>query len=48
MFDSQSELVKGFPVMGDSAIDMIDMDADGKIELVVKDDRNTVTLYRIE
>ena len=48
LFDSQSELVKGFPVMGDSAIDMIDMDADGKLELVVKDDRNTVTLYRIE
>ena len=48
LFDSQSELVKGFPVMGDSAIDMVDMDADGKLELVVKDDRNTVTLYRIE
>ena len=48
LFDSQSELVKGFPVMGDSAIDMVDMDADDKLELVVKDDRNTVTLYRIE
>ena len=48
LFDSQSELVKGFPVMGDSAIDMVDMDANDKLELVVKDDRNTVTLYRIE
>jgi hypothetical protein len=48
LFDSQAALVKGFPVMGDSAIDMIDMDNDAKLEIVVKDERNSLTLYRIE
>lgn len=48
LFDSQAALVKGFPVMGDSAIDMVDMDNDAKLEMVVKDERNSLTLYRIE
>jgi hypothetical protein len=34
--------------MGISAIDLIDMDNDKKVELVTADERNSLTVYRIE
>lgn len=48
IYNSQGELLKGFPVMGVSAIDLIDMDNDKKVELVTADERNSLTVYRIE
>lgn len=48
VYNSQGELLKGFPVMGISAIDLIDMDNDKKVELVTADERNSLTVYRIE
>lgn len=48
VYNSQAELWKGFPVMGVSAIDLIDMDNDKKVELVTADERNSLTVYRLE
>jgi hypothetical protein len=48
IYNSQGELLKGFPVMGISAIDLVDMDNDKKVELVTADERNSLTVYRIE
>ena len=48
VYNSQGELLKGFPVMGISAIDLIDLDNDKKVELVTADERNSLTVYRIE
>jgi hypothetical protein len=48
LYTSQGELVKGFPVMGISAIDLMDMDGDKKIEIVTADERNSLTVYRLE
>ncbi|MBL6611133.1 MAG: hypothetical protein ISP51_03665 [Flavobacteriaceae bacterium] len=48
VYNSQGELLKGFPVIGISAIDLIDMDNDKKVELVTADERNSLTVYRIE
>jgi len=47
LFDSQSKLLPNFPVYGNSVIDMVDMDGDKKLELVAKDQENSIIVYKI-
>lgn len=47
LLDSQSEPISGFPVYGNSAIDLADMDNDHKLELVAKDQENSIIVYRM-
>ena len=47
LYDSQAEPIPNFPVYGNSVIDMIDMDGDRKLELVAKDQENSIILYGI-
>lgn len=46
-FDSQAEAIPGFPIFGSSVIDMADIDNNGKPELVLKDQENSVRVYTI-
>ncbi|MEM9001798.1 MAG: ribonuclease HII [Bacteroidota bacterium] len=47
LFDSQAKYIANFPVFGSSTIDMIDMDGDQKLELVTKDQENSIIVYRL-
>ncbi len=47
LFDSQAEPIEGFPVYGASTIDMADMDNDNKPELVIKDQENSLLVYKV-
>ncbi len=47
LFDSQAEPIPNFPIYGVSAIDMADMDNDKRPELVIKDQENTVSVYKL-
>jgi hypothetical protein len=48
LYDSNAKLIPGFPVLGASGIDLVDMDGDKKVELVTKDEGNFLTVYRLE
>lgn len=48
LFDSQAEAIARFPVYGASSIDMADMDSDNKPELVLKDQDNSLVVYKIQ
>ena len=48
LYDSNVKLIPGFPVLGASGIDLVDMDGDKKVELVTKDEGNFLTVYRLE
>ncbi|WP_422348957.1 ribonuclease HII [Flagellimonas sp.] len=47
LFDSQAKSIPNFPVFGNSLIDMVDMDNDKRLELVAKDQENSIIVYRI-
>ncbi|MEL4307912.1 ribonuclease HII [Joostella sp. CR20] len=47
IFDSNAKLVKNFPVYGDSAIDLADIDNDKKLEIVTTGDENSILCYKI-
>lgn len=47
LFDSRNEPVSNFPVFGNSTIDLGDMDNDGHLELVTKDQDNSLIVYSI-
>ncbi|GGW47657.1 hypothetical protein [Arenibacter certesii] len=47
LFDSQAKPISDFPVPGSSLIDLSDMDNDHKLELVAKDQNNSIIVYRI-
>jgi len=47
LYDSQAKLIANFPVYGSSLIDMIDMDNDRKLELVTKDQENSLIVYKL-
>lgn len=47
LFDSQAEPIPGFPVFGSSLTDLTDMDNDRKLELVTKDQDNSLIVYKI-
>ena len=47
LFDSQSNLLPNFPVYGNSAIDLNNIDNDKKLEFVTKGESNSIILYQI-
>lgn len=47
LFDSQSKAIPGFPIFGISAVDIINMDTDKRPELVIKDQSNSLTVFKI-
>jgi hypothetical protein len=47
LFDSQGKPIPNFPVFGNSLIDLVDMDNDKKLELVAKDQENSLILYKM-
>ncbi|WP_222981459.1 ribonuclease HII [Flagellimonas meishanensis] len=47
LFDSQAEPIANFPVFGSSLIDLTDMDNDKKLELVAKDQDNSLIVYKM-
>lgn len=47
LFDSQAKPIPNFPVFGNSLIDMVDMDNDKKLELVAKDQENSIIVYKM-
>jgi len=47
LYDSQAQPIPNFPVYGNSLIDMVDMDDDGKLEIVAKDQDNSIIVYRL-
>ncbi|XCF07051.1 ribonuclease HII [Tamlana crocina] len=47
LFDSQSESIPNFPVYGNSAIELDNIDKDRNLEFVTKGESNSVLLYQI-
>ncbi|WP_318310264.1 ribonuclease HII [Flagellimonas crocea] len=47
LYDSQTEPIPNFPVFGSSLIDLADMDNDKKLELVAKDQDNSLIVYKL-
>ena len=47
LYDSQARPISNFPVYGNSIIDMADIDGDKKLELVAKDQENSIIVYKI-
>ena len=47
LYDSQAKPIPNFPVYGTSVIDLLDMDNDNKLELVAKDQENSIIVYAI-
>ena len=47
LFDSQAKPIPNFPVFGSSLIDMVDMDNDRKLEIVAKDQDNSLIVYKM-
>ncbi len=47
LFDSQAKPIKNFPVDGSSNIDLEDIDKNKNLELLVKENRNTVIVYKM-
>ncbi len=47
LFDSQAKSISNFPVFGSSLIDMTDMENDRKLEIVVKDQENSLIVYQL-
>lgn len=48
LFDSKGALLPGFPVYGNSLIDLGNMDNEGKLEFIVKGEEDSVLLYRLD
>ena len=48
LFDSNAELIPGFPVYGNSMVDMANADADSAPELVVQGDEDSVLIYEVK
>lgn len=47
LYDSQAKPITGFPVFGSSLIDLTDMENDRKLEVVVKDQGNSIIVYQM-
>lgn len=47
LFDSQAKPIQNFPVYGNSAIEMADIDNDNTLEIVVKGDDQSLIIYEI-
>ncbi|SHG43410.1 ribonuclease HII [Flagellimonas flava] len=47
LFDSQAKSIPNFPIFGNSLIDLVDMDNDRHLELVAKDQENSIIVYKM-
>ena len=47
LYEDNGELVKGFPLKGNSIIDIRDSDKDGKIEVLTRLDSNSIVSYEV-
>lgn len=47
LFDSQAKPIPNFPVFGTSMVDLNDINNDRQLELVVKDQNNSIQVYKI-
>ncbi|MDR5591986.1 hypothetical protein [Christiangramia sp. SM2212] len=47
VYDSNAELLSGFPVFGTSEVDISNADLDSRQELIVKGDDNEILLYKL-
>ena len=47
LFFSSGKLVNGFPVYGNSSVDISNIDSDKNLELVVKSEKDSFILYEI-
>ena len=47
LFDSQAKPIANFPVYGTSSIDLNDLEQDKKLEVVAKDQENSLIVYQI-
>ena len=47
VFDSQAELLSGFPVYGNSQISIENIDAKGRLEFIVKGEDDSVLIYQM-
>ena len=48
LFDSNAELISGFPVYGNSQVDMANADGDSAPEIVVQGDDDSVLIYEVK
>ncbi len=47
LYDSQAKPIPGFPIFGSSLIDLVDTNNDRKLELVAKDQDNSIIVYKM-
>ncbi|QLE01736.1 ribonuclease HII [Galbibacter sp. BG1] len=47
LFDSNAKMIENFPVYGDSAVDLDDIDNDKNLEIVTVGDKNSVICYKL-
>ena len=47
-YDKEGNEIEGFPVIGQSLIDLKDIDKDKKLEFITQDDQKTLSIYRME
>ena len=47
VFRENSELLPGFPVYGNSAVDIANADLDSRLEMIVKGEENEILLYKL-
>ena len=47
LFDSNADPIPGFPVFGNSVIDIENIDKDANLELITKGDANSVIFYEM-
>jgi hypothetical protein len=47
LYDSQAKPISNFPVYGSSVVDIVDMDGDKKLEIVSKDQENSIIVYKM-
>ena len=47
LFDSNAELINGFPVYGNSVIDLANAEGDSAPEIVVKGEEDSVLVYKV-
>ena len=47
VFDENAELLEGFPVYGNSKVDIANADLDSRLELVVKGEDDEILIYKL-
>lgn len=47
VFNSNAELLDGFPVYGNSLVDIANADLDSRLELIVKGEENEILMYKL-